>query len=62
MSRTTVLIATLDTKGEEAEYIRDRIVALGGAVTIIDIGVVGDPMITPDVSREEVAEIGRAHV
>ena len=58
MSRTTVLIATLDTKGEEAEYIRDRIVALGGAVTIIDIGVVGDPMITPDVSREEVAAAG----
>jgi len=58
VSRTVVVIATLDTKGEEAEYLRGQIEALGGAVTLIDIGVVGEPMITPDVSREQVAAAG----
>ena len=58
MSRTVVVIATLDTKGEEAEYVRGQIEALGGKATLIDIGVVTDPMITPDVTREEVAAAG----
>ncbi len=58
MSRTTVVLATLDTKGEEADYVRGQIEALGGEAVLIDIGVVGDPMIAPDVSREQVAAAG----
>ena len=58
MSRNVVVLATLDTKGEEAEYLRTRIEALGGTVTLIDIGVVGEPTVEPTVSRQEVAEAG----
>ena len=60
MSRTVVVLATLDTKGEEADYIRDQIENLGGTVMLIDIGVVGEPTVEPDVSRQEVAEAGGA--
>ena len=53
MTPTTVVLATLDTKGEEAAYLRDQIAALDGAAVIIDIGVVGEAQIKADVTREE---------
>lgn len=58
MSRTVVVLATLDTKAEEADFLRSQIVALGGQVIIIDLGVVGTPGIAADVGREEVAKAG----
>ncbi len=58
MSRTVVILATLDTKAEEAEFLRRQVVALGGNVTIIDLGVVGTPGIVADVRREAVANAG----
>ena len=58
MSRTVVILATLDTKAEEAEFLRDQIAALGGTATVIDLGVVGTPGLVADVGREEVAEAG----
>lgn len=58
MSRTVVVLATLDTKGEEAGFIRERVEALGGAARIIDLGVIGEATIAADVAREEVAEAG----
>lgn len=58
MSRTVVVLATLDTKSEEATYLRDQIESLGGNATIIDIGVVGEPFIEPDVTRLAVAAAG----
>ena len=51
------LIATLDTKGDEVAYVRDRIRALGGEAVVIDSGILGEPSgCEPDVSRAEVAE------
>jgi uncharacterized protein (UPF0261 family) len=51
------LIATLDTKGEEVTYVRDRIRALGGEALVIDSGILGEPSgCVPDVSRAKVAE------
>jgi uncharacterized protein (UPF0261 family) len=50
------LIATLDTKGEEAAYVRERILALGGEAVVIDSGILGEPGgCEPDVTRAEVA-------
>jgi uncharacterized protein (UPF0261 family) len=50
------LIATLDTKGEEVAYVRDRVRALGAEAVVIDSGILGEPSgCEPDVSREEVA-------
>lgn len=48
------LIATLDTKGSEAGYVRDRLRELGIAVQVVDAGCMGEPAIAADVTREAV--------
>ena len=58
MTKTVAVLATLDTKGPEAAYVRERIVALGGQALLIDMGVVGEPGTRPDVPREAVAAAG----
>jgi uncharacterized protein (UPF0261 family) len=60
LSKTVVVLATLDTKSEEAEYLRGQIESLGGKATLIDIGVLGEPSIAVEIGREEVAAAGGA--
>jgi uncharacterized protein (UPF0261 family) len=56
MVKTVALIGTLDTKGPEIAYLRDRCQKLGLESVVIDSGILGDPLaIKPDFSREEVA-------
>jgi uncharacterized protein (UPF0261 family) len=52
---TVVLVGTLDTKGVEYAYLRDRIHDHGVAVVLVDAGVLGEPLVEPDVTRREVA-------
>jgi uncharacterized protein (UPF0261 family) len=52
---TVVLVGTLDTKGIEYGYMRDRLREAGVDVLLVDAGVMGEPLVEPDVSREEVA-------
>jgi uncharacterized protein (UPF0261 family) len=56
--KTIVVLATLDTKGIEAEYLRQQIKLNGDRAMVIDVGVVGRPATTADVSRDEVAAAG----
>jgi uncharacterized protein (UPF0261 family) len=50
------LIGTLDTKGDEIAYTRDRLRALGARPIVIDTGILGEPAgIAPDISHAEVA-------
>jgi uncharacterized protein (UPF0261 family) len=56
--KTIVLPATLDTKGEEAAFIRDRIVGRGHVALVVDVGVLGEPQIEPDITRAQIAEAG----
>jgi uncharacterized protein (UPF0261 family) len=51
---SVLLIGTLDTKGTEFAYVRDRLLAAGVAVTVIDAGVMGPPVLAPDIPRERV--------
>lgn len=53
---TVVLLGTLDTKGTEYAYLRDRLQELGCDVVLVDTGVLGEPLTPPDISRQEVAE------
>jgi uncharacterized protein (UPF0261 family) len=55
-----VLIGTLDTKGEEFQFLKERLHALGVEVLVIDAGVLGAPAFPPDVTREEIAARGGA--
>jgi uncharacterized protein (UPF0261 family) len=53
------LVATLDTKGAEIDYVAGRVRAYGGEPTVIDAGILGEPTgAPPDVTREEVARAG----
>jgi uncharacterized protein (UPF0261 family) len=57
--KTVLLIGTLDTKGPEIAYFRDRLLALGAGVIVADSGILAGPLdIVPDVSRAEVARLG----
>jgi uncharacterized protein (UPF0261 family) len=56
--KTIIVLATLDTKGNEAHFIRQQVESWGLRATLIDTGVVGPPTAVADVSREQVAESG----
>ena len=58
MNKTIAILATLDTKGPEGQYLREQVEALGEKALLIDTGVVGKPTVKADVSREEVAKAG----
>jgi len=57
-----VLVGTLDTKGVEYAFLRDRLREHGVAVLLVDAGVLGEPLIEADVTRREVAEAAGADV
>jgi len=52
---TVVLLGTLDTKGHEYAFVRDRVRAAGADVWLVDVGVHEPDGIEPDVTRQEVA-------
>lgn len=58
MSRTPVvcLAGTLDTKGTEYAFVRDRLQDAGVDVLVVDCGVLGEPPFTPDIASAAVAE------
>jgi uncharacterized protein (UPF0261 family) len=53
--KTVVLIGTLDTKGEELEFMRRRLDAAGVRPLLIDVGTLEPPQVEPDIDRWEVA-------
>jgi len=52
------ILATLDTKGAEAGFLKERLEALGSRALVVDVGVHGSPAIAADVTREDVARAG----
>lgn len=50
------LLATLDTKGCEIGYVRDRLVALGIPCQVVDTGCMGEPAMAADITRQQVFE------
>ena len=52
------LVGTLDTKGAEIAYVRERLLAFGTRPVVVDSGILGEPGCAADVSREEVARAG----
>jgi uncharacterized protein (UPF0261 family) len=53
-----VVIGTLDTKGPETGFVRDQVVRHGYTPLVIDPGILGEPAIPADVTRQEVARAG----
>ena len=60
--KTVVLLGTLDTKGVEYDFLRDRVREQGVDVILVDAGIMGEPLADPDVPRQEVAAAAGADV
>jgi len=56
--KQVVLVGTLDTKGLEYEFVRQRFEKSGVKTILIDAGVIGNPQIKADISNEVVAQSG----
>jgi uncharacterized protein (UPF0261 family) len=59
---TVVLVGTLDTKGVEYAFLRDRLLEHGVDVLVVDAGVYEPAGLEPDVARDEVARAAGADV
>ncbi len=63
MKPTIAVLATLDTKGPEAAYLRDRLRERGLSALVIDCGILDAPLdIVPDVSSDDVARHSGASI
>jgi len=58
---TVVLLGTLDTKGAEYAFLRDRVREHGVDVLLVDAGI-HEPLVEPDIGRDEVARAAGADV
>lgn len=61
-SHSILIVGTLDTKGTEIRFLRDRLSAAGLECQVVDIGILGDPPFQPDVARREIAASGGGDV
>lgn len=52
---TIAVLGTLDTKGEEHQFVADVIRQRGHRPLLIDVGILEPPAFAPDITREEVA-------
>lgn len=58
-----LLIGTLDTKGREIAYVRDRIRELGVETLVLDSGILGEARdIEADITRAQVAEAAGSNI
>lgn len=56
MTRYVVILGSLDTKGLEVAFLRERVRAAGGAPLVVDTGVLAEPTTPADISRHDVAQ------
>ncbi len=52
---TVAILGTLDTKGIEAGFLKNRIEAQGCDTLVVDLGILGPPAFEPDIPRHTVA-------
>lgn len=55
MAKKVIILGTLDTKGQEFQYIKELIESLGVQTIVIDVGIKGKAYFSPHISSEEVA-------
>lgn len=58
MTKSILIIGTLDTKGDEHDFLRKLINDRGHKTIMMDTGVAGDPKVDADIHANEVAEAG----
>ena len=58
MGKTVVLVGAMDTKGREFAFVKGLIEKQGLSTLVVDFGVMDEPSLAADVTREEVARAG----
>jgi uncharacterized protein (UPF0261 family) len=56
--KTVILIGTLDTKGVEYQFAKERFKKSGLNTILVDAGIIGQSLVKADISNEEVARAG----
>ncbi|MCH1421266.1 MAG: Tm-1-like ATP-binding domain-containing protein [Akkermansiaceae bacterium] len=56
--KTVAILATLDTKADEAGFMRSEIESLGGQALLIDLSLVGESHLSADVTKQDVISAG----
>lgn len=56
MKKAVLLIGTLDTKGQEFEFVKNEFKKRGVNTIVVDVGTRGEPFFDPDITREEVTK------
>jgi uncharacterized protein (UPF0261 family) len=56
MEKYLLIIATLDTKGREAAYVKECVQSRGFHPLLMDVGTLGEPLAHPDIARGQVLE------
>jgi uncharacterized protein (UPF0261 family) len=56
MTKRLLIIATLDTKGREAAYVRDSALEQGVSPVVMDIGILGTPQVEADITNRELVQ------
>ena len=57
MAKTIAVIGTLDTKGEEFQFVKKEIEKRSQSALVINVGIVKNPGFEPDVPAEDIAEL-----
>ncbi len=60
--KNIICLATLDTKGDEIQYIRDIVQVRGHRPVVIDCGTLREPTIVPDIAREEILKAAHSSI
>ena len=55
MAKTIVILGTLDTKGEQLQLLKDKILARGHRTILMDMGMGSEPRVKPDITAREIA-------
>ena len=58
MPKYIIILGSLDTKGREVDFLRQRVRAEGGIPLVIDTGVLGEASVPANITRDQVAEAG----
>ncbi|MER8097318.1 Tm-1-like ATP-binding domain-containing protein [Streptomyces goshikiensis] len=59
---SVVLLGTLDTKGVEYGWLRERLLRAGVEVVLVDTGIMDEPRVPADIPREAVARAAGAEL
>lgn len=62
MEKVIGLIGAMDTKGVEFDFVRQELERRGHKTLIIDTGVIGEPFLKPDITRDQVASAAGRYV